>query len=158
LYTGDCLKLFLKLTAQIIYLVFADPPFNIGYDYDIYDDRRDDEPYLERPLACGGEDVRVHESSGAFWLTICDKLAAELKVQFHRQLALSLRSWVISYYTFGVHCTKKFARSHTHLFYFVKDPKRFTFYDGEISIPSARQLVYFDARANLEVPLNLAKR
>jgi len=63
---------------------------------------------------------------------------AEVKVLFHRELGLSLRSWVIWYYTFGVHCTRKFARSHAHLFYFVRDPKRFTFNDGEIRVPSAR--------------------
>ena len=34
---------------------------------------------------------------------------------------------MIWYYTFGVNCTKKFSRSHTHLFHFVKDPKKFTF-------------------------------
>ena len=61
-----------------------------------------------------------------------------------------MRSWVIWYYTFGVHCTRKFSRSHAHLFYFVKDPKRFTFNDQAIRVPSARQLVYFDARANPE--------
>ena len=32
----------------------------------------------------------------------------------------------------------------------MRDPKRFTFNDGEIRVPSARQLVYFDARANPE--------
>jgi site-specific DNA-methyltransferase (adenine-specific) len=57
---------------------------------------------------------------------------------------------VIWYYTFGVHCTRKFSRSHAHLFHFVKDPKRFTFNDQSIRVPSARQLVYFDARANPE--------
>ena len=55
---------------------------------------------------------------------------------------------MIWYYTFGVHCTRKFSRSHAHLFHFVKDPKRFTFNDQAIRVPSARQLVYFDARAN----------
>jgi site-specific DNA-methyltransferase (adenine-specific) len=30
----------------------------------------------------------------------------------------------------------------------VRDPKRFTFHDQEIRVPSARQLVYFDSRAN----------
>jgi site-specific DNA-methyltransferase (adenine-specific) len=148
LYTGDCLKLFPRLAAETIDLVFADPPFNIGYDYDIYDDRRDAKTYLDWSLAWGREVVRVLKPTGAFWLAIGDEFAAELKVQVHRELGLSLRSWVIWYYTFGVHCTKKFARSHAHLFYFVKDPKRFTFNDGEIRVPSARQMVYFDARAN----------
>jgi site-specific DNA-methyltransferase (adenine-specific) len=55
---------------------------------------------------------------------------------------------VIWYYTFGVNCTKKFSRSHTHVFHFVRDPKRFTFNDATIRVPSARQLVYADTRAS----------
>jgi DNA modification methylase len=41
LYTGDCLQLFPAIATGTIDLIFADPPFNIGYDYDIYDDCRD---------------------------------------------------------------------------------------------------------------------
>lgn len=67
---------------------------------------------------------------------------------FHRELKLALRSWVIWYYTFGVNCKRKFTRSHAHLFYFVKDPKNFTFNETAIRVPSARQLVYADKRAN----------
>ena len=52
------------------------------------------------------------------------------------------------YYTFGVHCKTKFTRSHAHLFYFVKDPAQFTFNRDAIAVPSARQLVYGDKRAN----------
>ncbi len=131
-------------------LIFADPPFNIGYDYDIYDDRRDAQAYLDWTLAWGREVVRALKPDGAFWLAIGDEFAAELKVLFHRELGLSLRNWVVWYYTFGVHCTKKFTRSHAHLFYFVRDPKRFTFNDQSVRVPSARQLVYFDSRANPE--------
>ena len=47
LYSGDCLELFPRVAAGSIDLVFADPPFNIGYDYDIYDDRREAEAYLD---------------------------------------------------------------------------------------------------------------
>src|SRR5207245_6318191 len=84
---------------------------------------------------------------GTFWLAIGDEFAAELKVIAHRDVGLHLRSWVIWYYTFGVNCTKKFSRSHAHLFHFVKDPKTFTFNDEAIRVPSARQLVYDDGRA-----------
>ena len=49
-----------------------------------------------------------------------------------------------------MNCKQKFSRSHAHLFYFVKDPKQFTFRSEELEnrIPSARQLVYADRRAN----------
>src|SRR5262249_34458571 len=65
-----------------------------------------------------------------------------------KELGLTCRSWVVWYYTFGVNCTRKFSRSHTHLFHFVKDAKRFTFNSQAIRVPSARQLVYADARAD----------
>jgi site-specific DNA-methyltransferase (adenine-specific) len=148
LHPGDCLEHFRKVPAGTIDLAFADPPFNIGYDYDIYNDRRDAEHYLAWTGQWAREVVRVLKPDGTFWLAIGDEFAAELKVIFHRDLGLTLRNWVIWYYTFGVHCTKKFSRSHAHLFYFVKDPKRFTFNDGAIRVPSARQLVYADARAH----------
>ena len=47
LIAGDCLEHFPGLEAGSIDLVFADPPFNIGYDYDVYDDRRDSAHYLD---------------------------------------------------------------------------------------------------------------
>src|SRR3954471_19617181 len=150
LHQGDCLENFRHVEDASIDLVFADPPFNIGYDYDVYDDRKGAEQYLDWTRQWASEVTRVLKPSGTFWLAIGDEFAAELKVLFHREQQLSLRSWVIWYYTFGVHCTRKFSRSHAHLFHFVKDPKRFTFNDQSVRVPSARQLVYFDARANPE--------
>ena len=94
---------------------------------------------------------RVLKTSGTFWLAIGDEYAAELKVA-SQEIGFFSRSWVIWYYTFGVNCKNKFSRSHAHLFYFVKDPdpKNFTFRadDSQNRIPSARQLVYADSRAN----------
>ena len=42
----------------------------------------------------------------------------------------------------------KFARAHTHIFYFVNNKKNFTFNDHAVRIPSDRQLLYNDKRAN----------
>src|SRR4051795_6987166 len=44
--TGDCLHHLAKMPAACVDLAFADPPFNIGYDYDVYNDRRRREDYL----------------------------------------------------------------------------------------------------------------
>lgn len=148
LYKGDCLEGMARIKSNTVDLVFADPPFNIGYEYDVYNDRKSAEAYLDWTRKWALEIKRVLKPNGAFWLAIGDEYAAELKVIFHREMGLSLRNWVIWYYTFGVHCKKKFARSHAHLFYFVNDPVEFTFNDMEIRVPSARQLVYGDARAN----------
>ena len=147
---GDCLAGLKKLPAGSVHLAFADPPFNIGYDYDVYDDRKEAEEYLDWCQQWMGQLHRVLQDDGTFWLAIGDDFAAELKVIAQRELGFRCRSWVVWYYTFGVNCKRKFTRSHTHLFHFVKDPARFTFnaFAPDVRIPSARQLVYADTRAN----------
>lgn len=144
---GDCIAGMAALEAGTVDLAFADPPFNIGYDYDQYDDQQEEQAYLDWSRRWGEQVYRVLKPNGTFWLAIGDEYAAELKVLF-KQIGFQCRSWVIWYYTFGVHCTKKFSRSHAHLFHFVRNPKSFTFNDAAIRVPSARQLVYADARAN----------
>jgi site-specific DNA-methyltransferase (adenine-specific) len=148
LHHGDCVTGLAGLSDGVIDLVFADPPFNIGYDYDVYDDAKRSEDYLDWTRRWGTEVVRTLKPTGTFWLAIGDEYAAELKFIFQKELGLTCRSWVIWYYTFGVHCTKKFSRSHAHLFHFVKDARNFTFNADAIKVPSARQLVYADARAD----------
>jgi DNA modification methylase len=145
---GDCLAGMAAMPEGSVQLAFADPPFNIGYDYDEYDDKRAAEDYLDWSKRWMAAVHRVLAPTGAFWLAIGDEYAAELKVIATRELGFTCRNWVVWYYTFGVHCKAKFTRSHAHLFYFVKDPKKFTFNDEAIRVPSARQLVYGDKRAN----------
>lgn len=145
---GDCVKQLQKLEAGSVDLAFADPPFNIGYRYDQYDDRQKDEDYLNWCESWMAEIHHALKDDGTFWLAIGDEYAAELKVAATRKLGFFCRSWVVWYYTFGVNCKTKFTRSHAHLFYFTKDAKRFTFNDEAIRVPSARQLVYGDKRAN----------
>jgi len=150
IHQGDCVSLLERLEPGSIDLAFADPPFNIGYDYDQYDDRRSCHDYLDWSKQWMTGVARALADDGAFWLAIGDEYAAELKVIATRELGLTMRSWVIWYYTFGVNCTRKFSRSHAHLFHFAKDPQRFTFNadDLHVRVPSARALVYGDKRAN----------
>jgi site-specific DNA-methyltransferase (adenine-specific) len=145
--TGDCLRLLADLPPGCVDLAFADPPFNIGYDYDVYDDDRSRAEYLtwtDRWLAAVR---RVLAPTASFYVAIGDEYAAEMKVRLDG-LGLTLRNWIIWHYTFGVHCTRKFNRSHAHIFYYVVDPRRFTFHADAIRVPSARQTTYADRRAN----------
>jgi site-specific DNA-methyltransferase (adenine-specific) len=147
-HRGDCLDLLARMPDASVHLAFADPPFNIGYDYDSYDDRLAADVYLKWSKQWMGEVGRVLRSDGTFWLAIGDEYAAELKVTATRELGFTCRSWVVWYYTFGVHCKYKFARSHAHLFQFVKNPESFTFNTDAVRVPSARELVYGDKRAS----------
>jgi len=150
IHIQDCIAGMQNLEAESIDLAFADPPFNIGYEYDQYEDRLESEQYLDWCSLWMSEVVRLLKPDGTFWLAIGDEYAAELKVMMQRELGLTCRSWVIWYYTFGVNCKNKFSRSHAHLFHMVKNSKQFTFNadDPSIRVPSARQLVYGDKRAN----------
>ncbi|MDP6445676.1 MAG: DNA methyltransferase [Pirellulaceae bacterium] len=148
-YQGDCVEKLKSVKPGSVDLVFADPPFNIGYKYDTYHDSRPAEEFVGwcREWMTGVE--RALKPDGTFWLAIGDEFAAELKVAA-QELGFKCRSWVIWYYTFGVNCTRAFSRSHTHLLHFVKDPKQFTFNaeHPQVRVPSARELVYADDRAN----------
>ena len=118
-YQGDCVDLLSRAEEGSVDLVFADPPFNIGYKYDVYDDDRNDDEYLQWCRDWMTQVARVLKPTGTFWLAIGDEYAAELKIMMQRELHLVCRSWVIWYYTFGVNCKHKFSRSHAHLFHFV---------------------------------------
>jgi site-specific DNA-methyltransferase (adenine-specific) len=149
-YEGDSVQLLDRVAAQSVDLVFADPPFNIGYKYDLYNDKRSGKEYLDWSKAWMSRVYKVLKATGTFWLAIGDEYAAELKVIAQNEIGFSCRSWVIWYYTFGVNCVRAFSRSHTHLFHFTKSPDNFTFNseNPSIRILSARQLVYADRRAN----------
>ncbi len=144
---GDCVEILKSPEMPKADLIFADPPFNIGYKYDVYEDRKAYDDYFawtEKWMAACKDTLT---DTGSFWIAIGDDYAAEVRL-IARQLGLNLRNWVIWHYTFGQNTQKKFARSHTHLFYFTNDPKKFTFNDMTVRIPSARQTTYADKRAN----------
>jgi site-specific DNA-methyltransferase (adenine-specific) len=145
--TGDCLRHLAALPAGCIDLAFADPPFNIGYEYDVYDDRQSRQDYLDWTESWLRAVQRVLRPTGSFYVAIGDEYAAELKVRLDA-LGMTMRNWIIWHYTFGVHCTRKFNRSHAHIFYYVADPRRFVFNSQAVRVPSARQTTYADRRAN----------
>jgi len=129
-------------------LVFADPPFNIGYLYHGYDDRKKTEDYLEFSRQWIKAVHRALSPTGSFYLAIGDDYAADLCVIARREIGFNLRNWLIWHYTFGQQPKRKFARSHTHILYFTKDEAEFTFNSDAIRVASARQTTYADARAN----------
>lgn len=149
IYQGDCVELLGRLQKDSVDLAFADPPFNIGYEYDVYNDSRQASDYLAWSRKWIRGVYRALKSDGTFWLAIGDEYAAELKIEAQKA-GFHCRSWVVWYYTFGVNCVNGFSRSHTHLFHFVKDRKNFTFNrtNPQIRVKSARELVYADNRAN----------
>lgn len=144
---GDCLRVLKRLPEASVDLAFADPPFNIGYDYDLYDDSRAKADYLAWTEQWLAGVRRVLKPDGSFFVAIGDEYVAETKVRLDA-LGLTMRNWIVWHYTFGVNCTRKFNRSHAHILYYVADPEHFQFHPETIRVPSARQTTYADRRAN----------
>lgn len=152
IHTGDCIQLLGGCEEPFADLIFADPPFNIGYTYDTYRDSKGYDEYLDWSRQWIQACVDVLKPQGSMYIAIGDDFAAELRMvvrDIQRATGqMVLRNWIVWRYTFGQQTKAKFARSHTHIFYFVKDPKHFTFNDRDIRVPSARQTTYADKRAN----------
>jgi len=144
---GDCIEVLSNAREPFADLIFADPPFNIGYKYDKYHDKVKKKNYIawtkDWMTAC----KRVLKPHGSFYIAIGDEYAANVKI-IADELGLFMRNWIIWHYTFGQQTKNKFARAHTHIFYFANDKDDFTFNDHAVRVPSDRQLIYNDKRAN----------
>ena len=130
-------------------LVFADPPFNIGYLYHGYDDEKDVDEYVDWSEKWMRAVHRALKPTGSFYLAIGDEFAADLCLVARRKIGFHLRNWIIWHYTFGQQTKKMFAKSHTHILYFTKSEETdFTFNADAVRVASARQTTYADTRAN----------
>jgi DNA modification methylase len=147
IYLGDCLDLLQHIDSESVDLVFADPPFNIGYVYNSYKDNKPYEEYNEWSNKWIKECARVLKPNGSMYVAIGDEYSAEINIILKKS-GMNFRNWIVWYYTFGQNCRKKFSRTHTHIHYFTKNSKDFTFNVDDIRVPSARQLKYNDKRAN----------
>lgn len=147
IYLGDCIKIMNGLKEESVDLVFADPPFNIGLKYDVYEDNKSYEEYYKWSEEWISSCYRILKKTGSIYIAIGDEFAAELNIILKRK-GFNFRNWIVWYYTFGQNQRKKFNRSHTHILYFTKSVDSFYFDDNQIRVPSARQLLYNDKRAN----------
>ena len=150
---GDSIDVLNKGPEGWVDLVFADPPFNIGYLYHNYDDRKDVEEYVNWSERWMRAVHRALKPTGSFYLAIGDEFAADLCYVARRKIGFHMRNWIIWHYTFGQQTKKMFAKSHTHILYFSKekpDPglTNLTFNADAIRVASARQTTYGDHRAN----------
>jgi site-specific DNA-methyltransferase (adenine-specific) len=164
LHEGDCLAGLKAVPDKSADLVFADPPFNIGRNYPGHDDKLPLPAYLEWSARWLDECVRILKPTGSLWICSSEEHVAYLAIlaggEFslagggqsgfigRQRVRLHQRHHPIWYYTFGVNCPRKLTRSHTHMLHFVKSRKQHKFNVAAVRVPSARQLVYNDKRAD----------
>lgn len=144
---GNCIEVLRNYEGEID-LVFADPPFNIGYLYHGYDDQKDVDEYVDWSEQWMRAVYNALKPNGSFYLAIGDEFAADLCHVARRKIGFNMRNWIIWHYTFGQQTRKMFAKSHTHILYFTKSKTDFTFNADDVRVASARQTTYADKRAN----------
>lgn len=147
LVRGDCTPLLAGLKGQAR-LVVADPPYDFGQPYDAYSDNLGHDAYMAFTRGWLGAAVEALHPHGAIWVFAPDEWDAEIRVMAKREFKLVERRKVVWAFTFGQAARKNFTRSHCNIIYFTKAKTRFTFNEAELRVPSARQLVYKDRRAN----------
>lgn len=146
---GDCIKELYKIEGGSVRLVFADPPYNIGIDYGggTKADSLTDEAYLSW---CQRWLNMCHEAltdDGSAFVMIGDEYADHYGLML-REAGFHRRAWIKWYETFGVNNPNNFNRCSRHIFYCVKNPKRFVFNAEAVNRPSDRQAKYGDKRAD----------
>jgi site-specific DNA-methyltransferase (adenine-specific) len=150
---ADSISLLNDGPSEWVDLVFADPPFNIGYLYHNYDDEKDVDEYVSWSEQWMRAVHRAMKPSASFYLAIGDEFAADLCHLARRKIGFHMRNWIVWHYTFGQQTRKKFAKSHTHILYFTKQKPdagftNMTFNADAVRVASARQTTYADRRAN----------
>ena len=118
---ADCIQMLNDGPPDWVDLVFADPPFNIGYLYHNYDDEKDVDEYVNWSEQWMRAVHRAMKPTASFYLAIGDEFAADLCCLARRKIGFHMRNWIIWHYTFGQQTKKMFAKSHTHILYFTKE-------------------------------------
>lgn len=150
LHHGDCVTLLPeKVGSKQANLAVCDPPYNLGQAYANYNDNKPLGDYLawtEEWVAAVRQALHPH---GSMFVFINDHLVSELDVLIKR-MGFHKRSQIVWYYTFGQNTSGNFTPSHTQILYYTKAKTKYTWRkdDPSLRVPSQRQLVYQDKRAN----------
>lgn len=130
------------------HLIVADPPYNQGEEYDAYEDNLGYDEYMAWTQKWMKAAVDALDRHGSLWVFVPDDWVSEVDILARKTFKLYKRRHIVWAFTFGQAAQKNFTRSHAHILYFTKSKTRYTFNSDVLRVPSARQLVYKDKRAN----------
>lgn len=124
LFNCDCSTLFAELSDACIDTVFADPPFNIGKEYNNgRTDNRDVEDYLMWCRRWISESVRVLKPGGAIFIYVLPRWGYHFASYLER-LHLDFRHWIAVSMKGTFSRGRKLYPAHYGLLYFAKGKPR----------------------------------
>ena len=143
LYTGDALNTMSRVMEQGFAMVFLDPPFNIGEDYDGdggKSDRKDWGHYLHFIACTIAGAGKLLRKGGTLCIHVPDEVVA-YAYMYAIQCGLQKVNWLVLHQEFGQYTDGSFIRSKVHCLVFRKRPvKGKTWNVEEVLEPSTRLL------------------
>ncbi|HKI68811.1 MAG TPA: site-specific DNA-methyltransferase, partial [Verrucomicrobiae bacterium] len=133
LYEADCLSILPQISAGTVDLVFADPPFNLGKEYNSkFDDAVPERNYILWCEKWLDELVRVLRPGGGLFLFNLPKWNLPLGAFLGKRL--TFRHWISVDIKYSLPIPKRLYPSHYSLLYFVKGDKPAIFHPDRLPI------------------------
>lgn len=158
IHHGDVLECFKELENDSIDLVFADPPYNLGKDFDGVSDNFDEDFYIKWMESWIAEIDRVIKPDGSIYLMNSTQNLAQMDLICRRYFYIQSRI-VWFYDSSGVQAKTKFGSTWEPILHMTKNKNKFTFNSNDILVEaktgSQRKLI--DYRKTPPEPYNTKK-
>lgn len=122
LFQGDCLALMSQMSPDSIDLVFADPPFNLGkqYNSEAFNDTLETEAYRSWCQTWLLEMVRILRPGGSLFLYHWPKWLIEMGHWLNSLPVLEYRSWIAMKMKSGFPIKNRIHPAHYGILYYTK--------------------------------------
>lgn len=144
LICGDAIREMAALEPGSVDLVIADPPYNLGKDFGISQDRLDLESYRTFTRAWLGEALRVLKPEGSLYIFMGMRFIGRLQVMLEEEFGLLCQGWITWHYTQGMGRKRGFSPRHEDILHVVRGAD-FTFDLDAVRVPQK----YFRRRNNM---------
>lgn len=155
---GDALAELKKLPTESVDLIFADPPYNIGKDFDGMREAWDADVFLAWLFECIEECHRVLKKQGTMYIMNSTENMPYIDLKCRNLFTIKSRI-VWSYDSSGVQAKKYFGSMYEPILMMVKDAKNYTFNSEAILVETktGAKRALIDYRKNPPQPYNTQK-
>jgi adenine-specific DNA-methyltransferase len=155
---GDAIENLSRIKSESIDLIFADPPYNIGKDFDGLVENWSEEEFLTWTYKWIDECHRILKPNGTFYLMNSTENMPYLDIKCRKKFYIKSRI-VWTYDSSGVQAKKHFGSMYEPIIMMTKHEKNYIFNSTEIMVEaktgSKRQLI--DYRKDPPQPYNTRK-
>lgn len=129
----DAVEALMSIETASVDLIFADPPYNIGKDFDGIHDRVDESEYFDWCWKWLNECERVLKPSGTFYLMNSTQNMPRLDLYCRERFEILSRI-VWSYDSSGMQARRFYGSLYEPILHMVKDSKAYTFNSDDILV------------------------